>query len=193
MGANKEITMKKQDVFRKALMMMNIMYDKIKDNEESSELMYCNAFYDTSLSKCSTLREWSWLKANKYYDETDFIAERADGLNYSVQLPYDLGYILKINGEYNVTFEIEGDRIYASVPVRHIQYIVSDYDIQDCPDIYGMLVACMLAIDLAPVISPDSNMQQKIATMYQTVFAEASKIDESSTRRANPRVEDFIP
>ena len=35
--------MKKQDVFRKALMMMNIMYDKIKDNEESSELMYCNA------------------------------------------------------------------------------------------------------------------------------------------------------
>ena len=185
--------MKKQDVFRKALMMMNIMYDKIKDNEESSELMYCNAFYDTSLSKCSTLREWSWLKANKYFDDSDFIAERADGLNYSVQLPYDLGHILKINGEYNVTFEIEGDRIYAREPVRYIQYIVSDYDIQDCPDIYGMLVACMLAIDLAPVISPDSNMQQKIMTMYQTVFSEASKIDESSTRRANPRVEDFIP
>ena len=193
MGANKEIAMKKQDVFRKALMMMNIMYDKIKDNEESSELMYCNAFYDTSLSKCSTLREWSWLKSNKYYDDYDFVSERSDGLNFSVQSPYDLGYILKINGEYNVTFEIEGDRIYSREPVRYIQYIVSDYDIQDCPDIYGMLVACMLAIDLAPVISPDSNMQQKIMTMYQTVFSEASKIDESSTRRANPKVEDFIP
>ena len=55
-----------------------------------------------------------------------------------------------------------------------------------------MLVACMLASDIAPFISPDSNMQSKCISQYQIRLSALSKFDEMSTRKRNLTVEEMI-
>ena len=57
---------------------------------------------------------------------------------------------------------------------------------------FGMLVACMLASDIAPFISPDSNMQSKCISQYQIRLSALSKFDEMSTRKRNLTVDEMI-
>ena len=183
--------MKKEDVYRNALLMLNINYDDIKSNPSSMEISTCKSFYTLAFNKCSTARKWSFLMASYTFDDFEFSSELED-LNYKAKVPEDMNYICMLNGEYNRSYRIIGEYIYCDVEPRSIQYISNDIDITDCPEMFGMLVACMLASDIAPFISPDSNMQSKCISQYQIRLSALSKFDEMSTRKRNLTVEEMI-
>lgn len=183
--------MKKEDVFRNALLMMNIIYDDIKDNASSIEISNCKAYYDTAFFECSTARRWSFLMRSQPFDDWQY-SDDISNLNYVVRLPDDLAYVCMINGEYNRSYRIIGDVLYCDTEPKSIQYISNDVDITDCPDMFGMLVACMLASDIAPFVSPDSNMQNKCLSQYQIRLSALARYDEMSTRRRNLTVEEMI-
>ena len=191
MGAHKERPMKKEDVFRNALLMMNIIYDDIKDNTSSLEISNCKAYFDTAFFECSTARRWSFLMRSKDYDDFSY-SNAIENLPYVVHVPDDLAYVCMINGEYNRSYRIIGEELYCDTEPKSIQYISTDVDITECPDMFGMLVACMLASDIAPFISPDSNMQNKCLSQYQIRLSALIKFDEMSTRRRNLTVEEMI-
>ena len=183
--------MKKEDVYRNALLMLNINYDDIKSNPSSMEISTCKSFYTLAFNECSTARKWSFLMASYTFDDFEFSSELED-LNYKAKVPEDMNYIGMLNGEYNRSYRIIGEYIYCDVEPRSIQYISNDIDITDCPEMFGMLVACMLASDIAPFISPDSNMQSKCISQYQIRLSALSKFDEMSTRKRNLTVEEMI-
>ena len=183
--------MKKEDVYRNALLMLNINYDDIKSNPSSMEISTCKSFYTLAFNDCSTARKWSVLMASYTFDDFEFSSELED-LNYKAKVPEDMNYICMLNGEYNRSYRIIGEYIYCDVEPRSIQYISNDIDITDCPEMFGMLVACMLASDIAPFISPDSNMQSKCISQYQIRLSALSKFDEMSTRKRNLTVEEMI-
>ena len=183
--------MKKEDVYRNALLMLNINYDDIKSNPSSMEISTCKSFYTLAFNECSTARKWSFLMASYTFDDFEFSSELED-LNYKAKVAEDMNYICMLNGEYNRSYRIIGEYIYCDVEPRSIQYISNDIDITDCPEMFGMLVACMLASDIAPFISPDSNMQSKCISQYQIRLSALSKFDEMSTRKRNLTVEEMI-
>ena len=183
--------MKKEDVYRNALLMLNINYDDIKSNPSSMEISTCKSFYTLAFNECSTARKWSFLMASYTFDDFEFSSELED-LNYKAKVPEDMNYICMLNGEYNRSYRIIGEYIYCDVEPSSIQYISNDIDITDCPEMFGMLVACMLASDIAPFISPDSNMQSKCISQYQIRLSALSKFDEMSTRKRNLTVEEMI-
>ena len=183
--------MKKEDVYRNALLMLNINYDDIKSNPSSIEISTCKSFYTLAFNECSTARTWSFLMVSYTFDDFEFSSELED-LNYKAKVPEDMNYICMLNGEYNRSYRIIGEYIYCDVEPRSIQYISNDIDITDCPEMFGMLVACMLASDIAPFISPDSNMQSKCISQYQIRLSALSKFDEMSTRKRNLTVEEMI-
>ena len=183
--------MKKEDVYRNALLMLNINYEDIKSNPSSMEISTCKSFYTLAFNECSTARKWSFLMASYTFDDFEFSSELED-LNYKAKVPEDMNYICMLNGEYNRSYRIIGEYIYCDVEPRSIQYISNDIDITDCPEMFGMLVACMLASDIAPFISPDSNMQSKCISQYQIRLSALSKFDEMSTRKRNLTVEEMI-
>ena len=183
--------MKKEDVYRNALLMMNIMYDDIKENPSSIEVSACKSFYSTAFNECSTARRWSFLMRSYEFDDFEFSSE-IENMNYKVKLPDDCSYVCFINGEYNRSYRIIGEELYTDVEPKSIQYISNDVDITECPDMFGMLVSCMLAADIAPFISPDTNMQSKCISQYQIRLSALSKYDDTSTRKRNPTIGEMI-
>ena len=183
--------MKKEEVYRNALLMLNINYDDIKENTSSIEVSACRSFYNLAFNECSTARKWSFLMKSYTFDDFSFSSEIED-LCYKAYVPDDLNYVCMLNGEYNRSYRIIGEYIYCDVEPRSIQYISNDVDITECPEMFGMLVACMLASDIAPFISPDSNMQSKCLSQYQIRLSALSKFDEMSTRKRNLTVEEMI-
>ena len=68
--------MKKDEVYRRALLCFNVDLDKLGDKpEETNEYKLCDTFYQAAESFCIKLYDWSFIYRLKKYEDTDLIEE----------------------------------------------------------------------------------------------------------------------
>lgn len=199
--------MNKDTIYRIALRCFNIDYDKIypiesrNTGEKPVEVKYLDDFQRSAILFCARVHRWSFLMKNYTFGKEDRIddigsSHGIDGMPYCYKKPSDIIEIYYINGSYNNSFTIIGDRIYFSIENPTITYTTSDIVLDDFdmyPDDFGYLVAYRLGIEICQYISPnDTAVANMLSGNFQIVFQSLSNTESRSFRKKNPNKDWFV-
>lgn len=193
----------KEDIFRKALLSLNISYDKIKANEDSIEIDYCEEYLESAIAYCSTLRPWYWLmKTIEFTPSEADTSEVFKGMNVSYTAPSDMAYICFVDGKYNAEYAMRGHVIFSPDRIRTIDYMTNAVldEMKDgvvknkwnCPSPYANLIATRLAIEIAPFIAPDTAIEQRCMAQHNLTLQTLIKLDVDGSRKRNPDPKEFV-
>lgn len=188
---------RKESIFKKALLLLNIRYSQIKENmtegDSPVELEYCEEFFDAAVTYCASLRYWSFLISHEEFSPGDRVEGSYRGYDYAYPLPYDMLKPYIVDGEFNVSFAIDSENIYFDHEVSNIDYTIDGFSqMSNAPLTFDSLIAARLAVELAPCLAPDSNIVQRCAQNFQLALASALEAEVSKRREETPRPEEYI-
>lgn len=199
----------KEDIYRKALLSLNISYERIKGNEGSLEIEYCKEYLPSAVAYCSTLRPWYWLmKTEEYSIGDEDTSETFKGMGYSYDAPKDMAYICFVDGKYNEEYAMRGNTIFFNKPILTLDYMTNaEFDEYTkasdgtvtytkkgwkCPEPYANLIATRLAIEIAPFIAPDTAIEQRCMAQHNLTLQTLIKLDIDGSRKRNPDPKEFV-
>lgn len=189
-------------------------FEKVKDDDPGLpiEVEYCMQSIKTAEDYCATLRPWFWLVKQEQYKHSDRLVQGYDehncpifntyrGCDFGYSSPSDMFYPYIVNDDYNADYERIEDDIYFKKDVHELYYVTNEikrrkndevvYTI-NAPVIYFSLIAARLAIEVAPFIAPDTNIEQRASQQFQLSLQALLKIEEHSRRERNALPEEFV-
>lgn len=184
--------MDREHIFTLALRLFNIDYSKI---EGGSEIEICNEFIDTAEEFCINAAQWTFMMKSHSFTSSERVSGSFLNLKHGYQLPSDLFTVSFVNGEYNADFAIRGQEIFFFSENPTIDYIsrTIDYESFPYPTTFAHLIASQLALKIAPMIAPDSNLENRIAQQYAIYFQSLQAYNLSNRRIQQPRAIDLVP
>ena len=213
--------MKKDEVYRIALLCFNVDLDKLGDKpEETNEYKLCDAFYTAAESFCIDAYDWSFMYKLKKYTDDDLIADKSviydepgyiyhedpfDGRcgfrksimsRYAYKAPSDMAKPLFVNGRYNETIEKAGNILRFNEKNPELTYISSaiDYNIDEAyPSGFFYMIAYKLAMEIQPNIAPESQVLLTAVTQkMQNLFQALRQAEMEMTRKEIPPAHTFV-
>lgn len=214
--------MKKDEVYRRALLCFNVDLDKLGDKpEETNEYKLCDTFYQAAESFCIKLYDWSFMYRRKKYEDTDLIEEesiinddipeyvyqedldhghrgfmRIRSSRYAYTAPSDMAKPLFVNGRYNATIERIGNTLRFAEKNPELIYISSyvDYNTDEAyPADFFNLIAYKLAMEIQPNIAPENQILLTAASnKMQNVFQAMRQAEMEMTRKETPPAHEFV-
>lgn len=208
-------------IYRKALGMLNILYDKIKLKETTpDEVIFCNQNIDTACHVAMSQSEFFWLISSCTFTDRLFdwidkdgnvvtVTEETDttnlsrryykyhGFDYGYNCPADLYSPFLVEGKYNAGFARKGKEIYFAEDGLTLDYVVDitselDNESWDYPSPFLDLVACLLAINIAPMVAPEGTFGQNAATKMQTALAACVSLQKNAYREYRPSPKEYL-
>ncbi len=187
-------------IYRKALGILNIDYDLIKQKEASTpvEIKYCNENIETACCTAMSSGEFFWLISSTTFSSraknSDDSYKSYHGFKYGYSCPSDLYRPFLVEGEYNSGFARKGKEIYFEIENPTLDYMVDitqelDNESWDYPAPFLDLISCLLAINIAPMVAPEGTFGQNAATKMQTALAACNTLqkDANRARRQSPK------
>lgn len=208
-------------IYRKALGMLNIQYDKIRLKETTpDEVSYCADNIETACHVAMSSGEFFWLISSatftdRLYDWVDTdgnVVEVTDdtdtsvltekyykyhGFEYGYNCPDDLYKPFLVEGKYNSGFARKGKEIYFAQGGLTLDYIIDitkelDNESWDYPTPFLDLVACLLAINIAPMVAPEGTFGQNAANKMQTALSACMNLQKDAYREYRPSPKEYL-
>ncbi len=185
--------MTRENIYRKALLYFNILIDEIEPN--AKERMMCDEFMDSAEEFCIGQENWTFLMKRHVFSDTEKVEGSYMGLEYGYSLPSDFFRCCFINDSYNEDFAIRGNDIFFYSKNPAMDYISRDIDYErfPYPNTFEILLATQLAIKISPMVSPDVNVEKRIAQQYAIAFSQLQTTNLANRRKSNPNVVDMVP
>ena len=214
--------MKKDEVYRIALLCFNTDLDKLGDNpEETNEYKLCETFYAAAEAFCIDAYDWSFMYRQKKFEDSDLIAEKSiiyddipeyvyeDDLPsgrrgflkvrsslYAYKAPSDMAKPMFVNGKFNATIERIGNILRFKEKNPELIYIASSVDYnkdEEYPTKFFYMIAYKLATEIQPNIAPENQVMLTAATQkMQTVFQAMRQSEMEMTRKETPPAHSFV-
>lgn len=188
--------MDKSEIFRVCLSIYNMDYDSVMGGVEE---MFCENFLQPSIDVCGLIKPWPFLIRSHSFTENERVKENGEyksyrGLKYCYDKPEDMAYPYLINGKYDENTDSDEMYIYFAEENPRVDYVktLTEHDLKDIPNLYGMLIASQLAIQIGPMIASDSNAISKAATLYQMYQAALTEAYIKVKRKKNPKRDWFV-
>lgn len=192
----------RETIYRKALGMLNIDYNKIKGAESSPvEISYCDDNVETACHTAMSSGEFFWLISSTTFSS---LLKDSDGNNkkyhdypYGYSCPSDLYRPFLVEGFHNAGFARKGSEIYFPMENPTLDYLVDiskklDEDSWDYPTPFIDLVSCLLAINIAPMVAPEGTFGQNAATKMQTALAACLALQKDAYRKYVPSPKEYL-
>lgn len=185
--------MTRESIYSLALRMFNMDYSKIEDGAIEREL--CEEFIGTSEEFCLSAAQWTFLMQSHAFTEEERVQGSFMNLGYGYEMPDGMFSVCFVNGEYNADFAVRGKEIFFYEENPTVDYITSviDYENFPYPTTFAHLLATQLAVKIAPMLSPDIQLESRIAQQYAIYYQQLSNYNLASRRRMDPPPKDIIP
>lgn len=181
--------MDRTDIFRIALNLFNMDYDSVTDGIEA---IYCENFLESAESVCAAIRDWPWLIRSKQFTEEERLESSYHGLDYGYKVPDDMSYPYLVNGKHDDSIRWAGDCIYFSTENPRLDYITKEVEYEKMPTPYMMLIASELAREIAPMIAPDSAVEKRATSLFQSQLATLIQMNIKGKRDKTPHKDFFV-
>ena len=127
----------------------------------SKEVRLCNAYHDIAILRVMREFDWSFLIVKLTIGEDDGAGM---GFLHSYELPENVLKVVHKFTEY--AYEIIGGKIYTDVEDPDVYGIMTTIPISNVPYDFYELVAYALAFQIAPLLVPQSKMDQVVLQKY---------------------------
>lgn len=185
--------MTRENIYRMALLYFNISYDEMEPT--SKERLFCEQFMDSAEEFCISQENWNFLMKRHDFSDDERVIGSYMGLGYGYVLPVDFFKCCFVNDRYNIDFAIRGNEIYFASKNPSMDYIIGklDYENFNYPKTFAVLLSAQLAIKVSPMLAPDAQIEQRIASQYAIAFSQLQKNNQDNRRIANPTSEEMVP
>ena len=200
---------RKTDIYRKALLALNMRYDEIMREKEAYDALadktgktdpgtplekaYCDMFFDSSVTYCASLRPWSFLISHEEYNAGDITGETYKGYGYGYEKPYDMLRPYLVDGDGNADWAVDADSIYFPEPISRLDYVMDGFsNMTGTPALFDNLIASRLAVEIAPYLAPDTQVTQRCAQQFQLTLSSMADTDRHNQRTRIPKPEEYI-
>lgn len=216
-------------LYRKALGMLKIDYNKIKAANTDSdttpeEIAYCDDNIETACNVAVVGRDFFWLVSSVIFTDRLFdwrdkktneivtvTSETTDSekeklyKDYYKYHGYDFGYACPsdmyrpylVDGGHNASFARKGSEIYFPNDGVRMDYIVDiskklDETSWSYPQPFIDMVACLLAINIAPMVAPEGTFGQNAVTKMQTALSACQDLQKEAFRKAVQSPKEYL-
>lgn len=121
------------------------------------------------------------------------------GFPRGYKVPSDMFKPFLVEGKYNAGFARKADEIYFADENLTLDYSVDVTKKMDdetwwanIPVPFIDLIACLLAINIAPMVAPEGTFGQNAATKMQTALAACIELNKDATREYRPNPKEYL-
>ena len=134
----------------------------LDDNVKQAQ--YAKALFTTKMNELLTKYDWHF---NRKITTLVYTTNTPDDYLYEYTLPNDFLKVISINGSVNEEFKIRGNYLYSDSDEIELEYLATLTDYTFLPPMVGEAFACLLASELAIVLTGSKENKQLYLQEYE--------------------------